>query len=67
MLEGYIGGPSIKNIGESSATINYRPVSLLSVIHKVFEKLLNNKIVDHLEKCGLVLISSMVLRLLNQL
>ena len=28
-------------------------VSLLSVVSKVFEKLLNNKIVDHLERCGL--------------
>ena len=32
---------------------NYRPVSLLSVANKVFEKLVNNRIVDHLEKCGL--------------
>ena len=32
---------------------NYRPVSLLSVVSKVFDKLANNKIVDHLEKCGL--------------
>ena len=29
-----------------------RPVSLLSVVSKVFEKLVNNRIVDHLEKCG---------------
>ena len=32
---------------------NYRPVSLLSVISKVFEILVNNRTVDHLEKCGL--------------
>ena len=32
---------------------NYRPVSLLSVVSKVFEKLGNNRTVDHLEKCGL--------------
>ena len=31
---------------------NYCPVSLLSVVSKVFEKLLNSRIVDHLEKCG---------------
>ena len=31
---------------------NYRPVNLLSVVSKVFEKLLKNRIVDHLEKCG---------------
>ena len=30
------------------------PVSLSSVVSKVFEKLLNNRIVDHLEKCGLL-------------
>ena len=32
---------------------NYRPVSLLSVVSKAFEKLVNNGIVDHPEKCGL--------------
>ena len=42
-----------KNVGERSTAKNYRPVSLLSVVSKVFEKLVNNKIVDHLEKCGL--------------
>ena len=28
-------------------------MSLHSVVSKVFEKLVNNRIVDHLEKCGL--------------
>ena len=46
---------------------NYHPVSLLSVVSKVFEKLVNNRIVDRLEKCGLFLIYSMVLGLLDQL
>ena len=41
--------------------------SLLSVVSKVFKKLLNNRIVDHLEKCGIFLISSKVLGLLDQL
>ena len=45
--------PVIKNIGERSTAKNYRHVSLLSVISKVFRKLVNNRIVDHLEKCGL--------------
>ena len=45
--------PVFKNVGEKSTAKNYRPVSLLSVVSKVFEKLLNNRIVDHLEKCGL--------------
>ena len=31
----------------------YLPVSLLSLGSKVFEKPVNNRIVDHLEKCGL--------------
>ena len=44
--------PVFKNVGESSATKNY-PDSLLSVASKVFEKLVNNGIVVHLEKCGL--------------
>ena len=42
-----------KNIGERSTAKNYCPVSLLSVVSKVFEKLVNNRIVDHLENCGL--------------
>ena len=42
-----------KNVGERSTAKNYRPFSLLSVVSKVFEKLLNNKLVDYLEKCGL--------------
>ena len=45
--------PVFKNAGERSTTTNYRPVSLLSVVSKVFEKLVNNRIADHLEKCGL--------------
>ena len=43
-----------KNVGERSTAKNYEPVSFLSVVSKVFEKLVNNKIVDHLEKCGLL-------------
>ena len=43
----------IKNVGERSTAKNYLPVSLLSVVSKVFEKLVNNGIVDHLEKCSL--------------
>ena len=45
--------PVFKNIGERSTAKNYRPVSFLTVVSKVFEKLVNNRIVDHLEKCGL--------------
>ena len=45
--------PVFKNVGERSTAKNYRPVCLLSVVSKVFKKLVNNRIVDHLEKCGL--------------
>ena len=41
--------PVFKNIGERSTAKNYRPVSLLSLVSKVFEKL------------GFFLISSVVL------
>ena len=53
-----------KNVGERSTAKNYRPVSLLSVVSKVFEKFVNNTIADHPQKCGLFLISSMILGLL---
>ena len=56
-----------KNVGEMSTAKNYHRVSLLSVVSKVFEKLVNNGIVDHLDKCGLFFISSMVLGRLDQL
>ena len=42
-----------QNTGERSTAKNYRPVSLLSVASKGFEKLANNRIVNHLGKCGL--------------
>ena len=45
--------PVFKNVWERSTAKNYHPVSLLSVVSKVFEKLVNNRIVDHIEKCGL--------------
>ena len=44
--------PVFKNVGERSTAKYYRPVSLLSVVSKFFEKLAN-RIVDHIEKCGL--------------
>ena len=43
--------PVSKNFGEKSIAKNYRPVSLLSVAHKIFGKLVNNSVVDHLKKC----------------
>ena len=43
--------PVFKNAGERSTAKSF-PVSLLSVVHKIFENLVNNIIVDHLQKCG---------------
>ena len=45
--------PVFKNVGEKSTAKYYRPDSLLPVVSKVFEKLVNNRIVDHPKKCGL--------------
>ena len=56
--------PVFKNVGEWSTAKSYH---LPSVVRKVFEKLVNNRIVNHLEKCRLFLIYSMVLGLLDQL
>ena len=38
--------------GKKSTPKNYCPVIPLSVVSKVFEKLVNNRIVYHLRKCG---------------
>ena len=43
--------PVFKNVGERSTVKNYYQVSLLSVVIEVFEKLIDNRIFDHLEKC----------------
>ena len=42
-----------KNVGKRSSAKNYRLVSLLSVVSKLFEKFVNNRIVDYLEKSDL--------------
>ena len=42
--------PVFKNVGQRSTAKIYCPVSLLSVVSKVFEKLVYNRIIDHLEK-----------------
>ena len=59
--------PVFNNVGERPTAKNYHAISLLSMVSKVFEKYVNNRIVYHLEKCGLFLISNMVLGLLDQL
>ena len=42
-----------KNLGERSTTKNNHPVILLSVFSEIFEKIVNNRIANHLEKFGL--------------
>ena len=42
----------LRMLGEMPTARNYRSVGLLSVVSKVFVKLVNNKLVDCLEKCG---------------
>ena len=58
--------PKFKNVGEMSNAKNCCPVSLLSMVSKVFETPVNKRIVNHLEKC-FFLIFSMILGLLDQL
>ena len=41
--------PVFKNAGERASAKSYHPVSLLSVLSNVFEKLVNNRIVVHLQ------------------
>ena len=45
--------PVFKNVGGRSDPKNYHPVSLLSVVSKIFEKFINDKLVRHLESVGL--------------
>ena len=45
--------PVFKNVGGKSPAKNSSPVNLFSVVSKVFEKLANNRIVDHLEIYGI--------------
>ena len=56
-----------KNVREMSTGKNYCPVSLLLEVCKGYEKLVNNRLLDHLEKCDLFLIFSIVLGLFDQL
>ena len=44
--------PVFKNVGQGSTAKNYCPITVLSAVTKVLEKLVKNRIVDHLEKCG---------------
>ena len=55
MSDGYFdpcSGACILRMFERSTAKSCYPVSLLSVVSKVFEKLVNKKIVDHLKRFG---------------
>ena len=45
--------PVFKNFGESSAAKIHHPVSILFVVSKNFEKLVNRWLFDHLQKCDI--------------
>ena len=45
--------PELTSVGQRSTTKNYCPISLLSVVRKIFEKLINYRLVDHREVCSL--------------
>ena len=55
--------PVFKNVGKRSTAKNYCPISLLSVVSRVFEKLINNKIVDRLDKSGLNLYRNFLIKM----
>ena len=59
--------PEFKKVGERCMAKNYRPISLLSVVIKVFERLVDNRLADHLEKCDLFSDFQLILGLLEQL
>ena len=54
LLEDRICGPFIEECLGESKVKNYHPVSHLSEDGKIFEKLVDNRLVDLLEKCGLI-------------
>ena len=45
--------PAFKEHWERCTAKNYHLVILLSVVSEIFKKLVNNRFVNHLEKCGL--------------
>ena len=46
--------PAFKNCGDRTDPTKYRPISLLPIISKVFERVINNKIIGYLESSGLL-------------
>ena len=52
LLEGLSGALCIEECWERSTAKNYYRVSFLSLVSKVFVKLVNKRTVDRLEECG---------------
>ena len=46
--------PAFKNCGDRTDPTKYRPISLLPIISKVFERVINNKIIGYLESSRLL-------------
>ena len=59
--------PLFQKVGERSMAKIYRPLSLISVVSKIFEKFINNRLADHFRNMALFLISTKVSGLLDQL
>ena len=53
MVKKVITNLDLSKACERSTGKNYCPVNLHSVISKVFEKFVHNRVVDHTEKCRL--------------
>ena len=66
-LKGLILVPIFKNVGERSTAKIYCSVSLLSEVSKIFEKLTNNRLVDHFKNKVFFLFFIMVSGLFDQL
>ena len=49
LLVNLIDGTCIKNVGKGCKAKNYHPVSLLSVVDKVFENAVIDRLVNHPE------------------
>ena len=45
--------PVFKDVREKSMAKKCHPPGFLSVVNKIVEKLINNRLFNHLEKCGL--------------
>ena len=43
----------LTNVTKMSSTKNYGPVSPLSVVNKIFKKLVHDRLIDHLKQCDL--------------